>query len=61
MRYENFSAVLLFNLWQYVFLTFIVCLGRGVFEELDNENVYISLDLEKLFDTLYLLPYSTRK
>ena len=44
-----------------MFLTFIVCLGRGVFEELDNENVYISLDLEKLFDTLYLLPYSTRK
>lgn len=29
-----------------MFLTFIVCLGRGVFEELDNENVYISLDLE---------------
>ena len=34
-----------------MYLTFIVCLGRAVFEDLDNENVYISLDLEKLFDT----------
>lgn len=31
-----------------MYLSFIVCLGEAVFEELDNENVYISLDFEKL-------------
>lgn len=31
-----------------MYLSFIVCLGGAVFEELDDENVYISLDFEKL-------------
>ena len=31
-----------------MYLSFIVCLGGAIFGELDNENVYISLDFEKL-------------
>ena len=40
-----------------MYLSFIVCLGGAVFEELDNENVYISLDLTPFF---FLSTYSTR-
>ena len=36
-----------------MYLSFIVCLGRAVFEELDNETVYISLAFEKLCLTFF--------
>ena len=44
-----------------MYLSFIVCLGGAVFEELDNENVYILLDFEKLcLAAFFLSTYSTR-